>query len=1196
MSVAGSACAQLNQNCTVSVLNRSVPVNPDGSWVLPNIPANFGPVKARATCIQNGKTISGESAFFTVPANGAVNLPVIILGSASQIPVSLRIVPASPTLTTAGQTLQLAVTATYPDGSSSDVTAASSGTNYTVSNPTFATVSTNGLVTAVTAGTVVIQATNEGASGITTVNVALNGASHGGIPDAWAIAYGLDPSSPTMPFEDPDHDGLTNLQEYQHGTDPHNPDTDGDGIPDGLEVAEGTNPLDPNSYNLALALKSIKVSPPSFSLNFNPLTGEGFVQLSVIGTLVDLNGTQIDLTSTQKGTNYSSSNLGVCNFGLVNGEVFAGGPGGCVITVTNNQFTATVAGSVQGFSMGPLSFIPIPGFANNVKVNGNYAYVAAGSAGLQVVNVADRTNPMIVASLALPANANDLRIVGTTMYMVTSTGLLTIDVTNPLAPKLLGSFSTSDVAWDVAVSGNLAYIAAGSAGIQIVNVSNPASPVFVGSLAIPGGIAKGIAVKGNLAVTAASTAGVVIANIANPAAPQILGSTPTPGDARKVAVKDTAAFIADYPASMQVVDFSIPSAPTIVASTPDALGGKLQDVTLSTIFGQTFTLGADVFFVNGVPIVNVDQPSNPIPRAILNFSQYRDDNGHGIAVDGAYVYMTGEEGTVTDLGTNGNTRLYVGQYASVEDPFGIPPTAIITSPSNGATVIERQMVPVTVLATDDVAVAGVGFTLDGQVVGTQTVPPYDFSFTVPVGVSNVVLGASAIDFGNNVGNAQPVQLNVIPDPGTTVAGNVIFSNGSPVAGATVSAPSGRSASTAPDGSFSITQVPTILGNIVVIARFTDAGGNSYGGKSSAVLPLPLGTTQLGTITIVPVPAITSLNPRAVLSGSQFTLRVTGTTLGGATFVFQPASAPPIGVQVISIDPTGTLATLSVSIPSSVAGAFALVATTVAGSSSSVISVGNHFSVVSPNSTADSDGDGFSDVVEVASGSDPLDPNCTPLNCRLFGDVDSVAFSVVNVVAQPSQPHEAESTLFSIINSVASAAQPHEADSVLFSVLNSISGANPFEADSILFSVQNTALGVKVSASIRQSLQVNLSSAATAPVPGTTSSGSIDSDGDGLTDEEERRLGTDPFNPDTDGDGYPDGLEVALGSNPLDPNSIPDIRPPGIFIGPVLEIENSPIAIQPAGKPFQPEKGERHVAQVIPARKRNILARFHSMFR
>jgi len=36
---------QLNENCTVSVLNRNVRVNPDGSWVLPNVPANQGPVR-----------------------------------------------------------------------------------------------------------------------------------------------------------------------------------------------------------------------------------------------------------------------------------------------------------------------------------------------------------------------------------------------------------------------------------------------------------------------------------------------------------------------------------------------------------------------------------------------------------------------------------------------------------------------------------------------------------------------------------------------------------------------------------------------------------------------------------------------------------------------------------------------------------------------------------------------------------------------------------------------------------------------------------------------------------------------------------------------------------------------------------------------------------------------------------------------
>ena len=56
-----------------------------------------------------------------------------------------------------------------------------------------------------------------------------------------------------------------------------------------------------------------------------------------------------------------------------------------------------------------------------------------------------------------------------------------------------------------------------------------------------------------------------------------------------------------------------------------------------------------------------------------------------------------------------------------------------------------------------------------------------------------------------------------------------------------------------------------------------------------------------------------------------------------------------------------------------------------------------------------------------------------------------------------------------------------------------------------------------------------------------SSGSADTDGDGLKDAEETSIGTDPTNADTDGDGLPDGWEVdghnyvdlaALGANPL----------------------------------------------------------------
>lgn len=47
---------------------------------------------------------------------------------------------------------------------------------------------------------------------------------------------------------------------------------------------------------------------------------------------------------------------------------------------------------------------------------------------------------------------------------------------------------------------------------------------------------------------------------------------------------------------------------------------------------------------------------------------------------------------------------------------------------------------------------------------------------------------------------------------------------------------------------------------------------------------------------------------------------------------------------------------------------------------------------------------------------------------------------------------------------------------------------------------------------------------------------LDNDNDGLSDEDELALGTDPFNPDSDGDGYPDGIEHLSGMDPLNADS------------------------------------------------------------
>lgn len=64
-----------------------------------------------------------------------------------------------------------------------------------------------------------------------------------GMPDAWEITHALNPNDASDAAQDLDNDGLSNLGEFNAGTNPQLGDSDAGGESDGSEVAAGRNPL-----------------------------------------------------------------------------------------------------------------------------------------------------------------------------------------------------------------------------------------------------------------------------------------------------------------------------------------------------------------------------------------------------------------------------------------------------------------------------------------------------------------------------------------------------------------------------------------------------------------------------------------------------------------------------------------------------------------------------------------------------------------------------------------------------------------------------------------------------------------------------------------------------------------------------------------------------------------------------------------
>ena len=111
------------------------------------------------------------------------------------------------------------------------------------------------------------------------------------------------------------------------------------------------------------------------------------------------------------------------------------------------------------------------GFLNTLDITDQIAWVADGQAGLRVVDITDPADLVTLATLAIGGQARDVaraRLGSEYVYLADDFyGLRQVEVSDPTAPLLLGSYPSADRGMGVDVKEGVVVLAAGETGVYV---------------------------------------------------------------------------------------------------------------------------------------------------------------------------------------------------------------------------------------------------------------------------------------------------------------------------------------------------------------------------------------------------------------------------------------------------------------------------------------------------------------------------------------------------------------------------------------------------------------------------------------------------------------------------------------------------------------------------------------------------------
>jgi len=207
-----------------------------------------------------------------------------------------------------------------------------------------------------------------------------------------------------------------------------------------------------------------------------------------------------------------------------------------------------------------------------------------------IVDISNTVAPVLVGSLNLTNPANNLFVLGQYAYLASTNNnqeLQIINIGNPTNPTLVGFFNaggTSD-GNDIFVEDNYAYLVRNNnktnPELYVLNILNPTNPSLVGSLNLLGNIESLIKIENYLYLVSTNDE-LQIVNISNPGLPVLtttLNLTGNP-DALSISGLNSIIYIGRAGGDLVSINITNPLNPTLINTLN--VGGDINDISINT--------------------------------------------------------------------------------------------------------------------------------------------------------------------------------------------------------------------------------------------------------------------------------------------------------------------------------------------------------------------------------------------------------------------------------------------------------------------------------------------------------------------------------------------------------------------------------------------------------------------------------------